>query len=148
MHAFQVALRPSKQLCMATLLLHLCMLSVLLFYFDGMLCWLGLAVLAGSFIYAQSRQHLRHAAAIHRISVDRQGAAAVFMGNGQTAFAAVLLSGSLVTRWAVFLKWDIGGRIGWQMILPDMTDTESYRRLRVWARWGRQEAEAEDNADA
>lgn len=50
--------------------------------------------------------------------------------------AAQLLSGSLIHRWGCFLRWRCGQGVYWQMVLPDMLDTESYRRLRVWALFG------------
>lgn len=41
----------------------------------------------------------------------------------------------MVTPYALFLQWDTGGKTVRQCIMPDMTDKESYRRLKVWVLW-------------
>lgn len=51
-------------------------------------------------------------------------------------YEAQLLSGSLIHRWGCFLRWRCEGKVFWQMILPDMLDKETFRRLRVWAVFG------------
>lgn len=136
MQAFQTALKPSRTALTLTVLLHLWAVLACLFAFHGTMRAAGLILLAASLIWAWLIHKLNRPDAIHKIAVDPQGKAAVFVGSEQTAFTAGLCAGSLVSRYALFLKWDLGDRQIRQFILPDMTDRESYRRLLVWARWG------------
>ena len=137
MQAFQTALKPSRAGCIFTVLLHLAAALFCLLFFYGAARWLGLSLLAASLVWAWRVQTLRGRAAVHKIAVDRQGRAAVFTGAEHTAFAATLMPKSLISRHVLFLQWDIGGRIFYHCVLPDMTERESYRRLMVWAKWGR-----------
>lgn len=134
--AFQTALKPSRIGRFAAVLLHVAAAFLCLLAFYGAMRWAGLLLLAGSFVWAWRWQNLRQADAVHQIAVNRQGVAAVFTGAAQTAFAARLMPGSLLSRRALFLQWDAGDRIIRHCVLPDMTDRESYRRLLVWAKWG------------
>ena len=62
---------------------------------------------------------------------------------------AVILPSSFVAPYLTVLNCSLTGR--WSryhlVILPDALDAESFRRLRVWLRWGYQASEAE-TADA
>ncbi|MDO1510893.1 MULTISPECIES: protein YgfX [unclassified Neisseria] len=136
MQAFQTALKHSKTGLVLTVLLHIWAAATCLFSFYGTFRIIGLLLLSAAFAWAWQTQKLRRHDAIHKIAVSRQGNAAVFVGSEQTAFTASLCAGSLISRYALFLKWDLGDRQIRQFILPDMTDRESYRRLLVWARWG------------
>lgn len=104
-------------------------------WFYGAMLWLGLAGLAASSVYAWHHAGLKGNQAVKQIAVNRLQQAAIFVGSGQTAFEAVLGDASLVTRRMLFLQWHTGSRTIWQLVLPDMLDKESHRRLRVWARW-------------
>lgn len=136
MQAFQADFKPSKTGLVLTALLHIWAAAACLFAFYGVFRIIGLLFLSASFAWAWQVQKLRRLDAVHKIAVGRQGNAAVFVGSEQTAFTASLCAGSLISRYALFLKWDLGDRQTRQFILPDMTDRESYRRLLVWARWG------------
>ncbi|MCS4532998.1 protein YgfX [Neisseria montereyensis] len=136
MQAFQTALKPSRIALVITAVLHLWALLTCIFAFYGWMRIIGLVLLSASLIWAWRKQTLKQPEAIHQIAVSRLGQAAVFIGEEQIAFDAVLCDSSLISRYALFLKWHLGDRILWQFILPDMTDKESYRRLLVWARWG------------
>ncbi len=134
--AFQTALQPSRSGRILIIALHLAALCVCVGAFYGWMRWTGMPLLAASFAWAWHTQSLRRRDAVHKIAVNRQGQAALFVGAEQTAFAAKLTSGSMITRQALFLQWDVGGQTIRHCVLPDMTDRESYRRLMVWAKWG------------
>ncbi|WP_342345086.1 protein YgfX [Uruburuella testudinis] len=134
--AFQTALRPSRAGCIIVVLLHAAAVWLCLTAFYGLMRWAGLLLLVISLVWAWRVQTMQQAGAVFKIAVNREGRAVVFVGDSQTAFAARLAAGSLIARRALFLKWDLGDRIIRHCVLPDMTDSESYRRLAVWAKWG------------
>ena len=106
--------------------------------------WLGLAALAGSFAYAWHRVNFHTQNAIRKIIIDRQYRATVYLNDEEEGRSAVLQDGSMLTVYALFLQWNVDGRMVKHCILPDMTDRDAYRRLKVWARWCR---EKEDKAE-
>lgn len=135
MRAFQTALKPSHGLKIMVLVLHLAAVVMCAAWFYGAMFWLGLLGLAVSLAYAWYHAGLKGDQAVKQIAVNRLQQAAIFVGREQTAFEAVLGGASLVTRYVLFLQWHTGSRIIWQLVLPDMLDKETHRRLRVWARW-------------
>lgn len=135
MRAFQTALKPSLLLQTAVIALHIAASAACAAWFYGAMMWLGLLGLAFSFAYAWGYANLQAAQSVRKISVSRLQQAAVFVGRDGTALEAVLGGSSLITRHILFLQWDTGSRTVWQLVLPDMLDAESHRRLRVWARW-------------
>ncbi|MBF0803391.1 MULTISPECIES: protein YgfX [unclassified Neisseria] len=136
MRPFQTAFKPSPAGKALTVFLHLCAACLCFAEFYGAARIIGLLLLAAAFFRAWHSQNLRHADAVHKITVSPQGRAVVFTGRPPADFEAVLRPGSLVSPYAMFLKWDVGGRTIWQFVLPDMTERENFRRLLVWARWG------------
>lgn len=139
MRAFQTALKPSLSLQTAAAVLHLTAALVCAVWFYGAMMWAGLCGLAASYAYARRSAKLQGRFAVRKIAVNRLQQASVFVGSEETAFEAVLGGASLLTRHVLFLQWDTGSRRIWQLVLPDMLDAESHRRLRVWARWCRAE---------
>ncbi|HFC8501367.1 TPA: protein YgfX [Neisseria oralis] len=137
MRAFQTALKPSRTLLRAAVLLHLAAVAACLAWFYGWMMWAGLAALAASFAHALRVQRFRYRNAVRRIEVDRLQQATVCIDGGQTCLSAVLCDESVVSRHAMFLTWDTGGRKIRHLVLPDMTTREEYRLLSVWARWCR-----------
>ena len=136
MQAFQVSLNASRRLLKINIFCHTLSIITILIYFDGVFIKLaGLLLLACSFFYARRAQSMRHPSEITSIYVNRLGCATVCIGAESTPLVAELLSGSLVMRQAMFLKWSLDGRTRWQLLLPDMVATVHYRRLMVWARW-------------
>lgn len=135
MRAFQTALRPSRLLQMVVIVLHLVAVAACVAWFYGAMMWLGLLGLAGSFVYAWHNANLQSQQAVWQISVNRLQQAALVIGRDEMALKATLGGSSLITRHILFLQWDTGNRKIWQLVLPDMLDAESHRRLRVWARW-------------
>ncbi|MDO5640274.1 MAG: transcriptional regulator [Neisseria sp.] len=134
--AFQTALRPSRLARGLTILLHLAAAVLCLTAFYGWMRWLGLLWLGISFAYAWRKQSMRETDSVHKIAVNPEGRAALFVGSGETAFAATLKPRCLIIRQALFLQWHVGDKTIRHCVLPDMTDRESYRRLMVWAKWG------------
>lgn len=51
-------------------------------------------------------------------------------------YEAQLLSGSLIHPYLCCLKWRLPEKIVWQWVWLDSADSESLRRLRVWAKFG------------
>ncbi|HEZ0812577.1 transcriptional regulator FolI [Neisseria meningitidis] len=143
MRAFQTALRPSRILNILTVSLHSASLAVCLTWFYGRMMWFGLAALAASYAYSLRITNLKHRHAITAITIDRDGQAEIVSGKEKTAKAAALSGSSMVTPYALFLQWDTGGTTVSQCIIPDMTDKESYRRLKVWILWRQPKKTAE-----
>lgn len=139
MRAFQTALRPSRLLQTVVVALHLAAAAVCVHDFDGMARIFGLVALAVSAVCAWRRAVLRDRLAVRQIAVDRFGQAAVFVGAEQIAYEADLCGTSMLSRHVLFLHWDTGRQLVRQLVLPDMLDAESLRRLYIWARWCRTE---------
>lgn len=143
MRAFQTALRPSRILNILTVSLHSASIAVCLTWFYGRMMWFGLAALAASYAYSLRITNLKHRHAITAITIDRDGQAEIVSGKEKTAKAAALSGSSMVTPYALFLQWDTGGTTVSQCIIPDMTDKESYRKLKVWVLWRQPKKTAE-----
>lgn len=143
MRAFQTALRPSRILNILTVSLHSASLAVCLTWFYGRMMWFGLAALAASYAYSLRITNLKHRHAITAITIDRDRQAEIVSGKEKTAKAAALSGSSMVTPYALFLQWDTGGKTVRHCIMPDMTDPESYRRLKVWVLWRQPKKTAE-----
>ncbi|HEZ5589465.1 TPA: transcriptional regulator FolI [Neisseria meningitidis] len=141
MRAFQTALRPSRILNILTVSLHAASLAVCLTWFYGWMMWFGLAALVASYAYSLRITNLKHRHAITAITIDRDGQAEIISCKDKTA--ATLAGSSMVTPYALFLQWDTGGTTVSQCIIPDMTDKESYRRLKVWILWRQPKKTAE-----
>jgi len=110
--------------------------------------WFGLAALVASYAYSLRITNLKHRHAITAITIDRDGQAEIVSGKDKTAKAAALSGSSMVTPYALFLQWDTGGKTVRQCIMPDMTDKESYRKLKVWVLWRQPKKTAEtDTSD-
>ncbi|MCL6044638.1 transcriptional regulator FolI [Neisseria meningitidis] len=135
MRAFQTALRPSRILNILTVSLHAASLAVCLTWFYGWMMWFGLAALVASYAYSLRITNLKHRHAITAITAE--------IVSGKDKTAATLAGSSMVTPYALFLQWDTGGTTVSQCIIPDMTDKESYRRLKVWILWRQPKKTAE-----
>lgn len=135
MRAFQTALKPSRILNILTILLHSASIAVCLTWFYGWMMCLGLSALLASFIHSLRITNLKNRHAVTSVIIDRDGRAEIVSGKEKTAKAATLASGSMVTPYALMLQWDTGGKTIRHCIMPDMSDKESYRRLKVWVLW-------------
>ena len=103
--------------------------------------WLGLAALAGSFAYAWHSVNFQTQNAVRKIIIDRQYRATVYLNGEEEGRSAVLQDSSMLTVYALFLQWNVDGKMIKHCILPDMADRDAYRRLKVWPRWGRKKEE-------
>nr|WP_301286376.1 protein YgfX [Neisseria perflava] len=129
-------MRPSRRLIWLALLLHLAAFGVCLGAFYGWPRIVGVCALAYSAYHARQVIGLRRADSVRKIMIDNQQRAAILTGNSEgRAESAVLHGSTAVMRHALFLCWHTGSGKNWQLVLPDMTDADSYRRLRVWVRW-------------
>lgn len=135
MRAFQTALKPSRILNILTILLHSASIAVCLTWFYGWMMWLGLSALLASFIHSLRITNLKNRYAITSVIIDRDGRAEIVSGREKTAKAATLAGDSMVTPYALMLQWDTGGKTVSHCIMPDMSDKEPYRRLKVWVLW-------------
>ena len=140
MQAFQLKLRLSATLKRITVAGHLMAIVACWQYFDGMVRWAGLAALLMSLIIAWRQNAQLSLDGWQKISIDTGGFARITRHNGQE-YSAVLLNHSLIHRRACFLCFQHESGKSWLAVLPDMTDEESYRRLLVWARFGRPKAD-------
>ena len=143
MRTFQTALKPSRILNILTILLHSTSIAVCLTWFYGWMMWLGLSALLASFIHSLRIANLKNRHAVTSVIIDRDGRAEIVSGKEKTAKAATLASGSMVTPYALMLQWDTGGKTVSHCIMPDMSDKESYRRLKVWVLWRQPKKTAE-----
>ncbi len=57
-----------------------------------------------------------------------------------TEYAVDVLSNTFVASYLTVLNYRVGGKRGQRsiLLLPDNTDADAFRRLRVWLRWARQ----------
>ncbi|MDO4694400.1 MAG: hypothetical protein Q4A62_07225 [Eikenella sp.] len=132
MQAFQVALRPSRRLLWIKAAAYLWLAALPALYFSGLWRWGGMAAATALAWHGLRRPRVW----VERIAVDRQGRSALYL-QPQGVWAEAQLHEGWVTPWLVLLQWRCDGRRIDMAVLPDMTDADSWRRLRVWARWGR-----------
>lgn len=140
MQPFQVPLRPSKRLRTVSAVLHLCALILCFTAFQGPERWLGAAAAVAAFAWSQSVQNLKRRRSIRNIRIDATGSAVLEFADRQQQ-SARLSESSLIHRRGCFLEWQADGKTVHHAVLPDMTDAGSYRRLTVWARFGRSSTE-------
>ena len=136
MRPFAADLHPSRARRVLAVLFALALAGAEYAYFSGSLKVLLLATTAVCAVYAWREPPDR----IWRIETDADGFAAVFIGS--RAYEAELLAGSLIARSVCFLHWRIMGKTRWHCVPFDAADSESLRRLRVWARFGQPDKKA------
>lgn len=137
MQAFTIEWQPSRVGKTAVWVLHGAAVFVCLGWFRGIGLFLGMILLMASAYWAWQQQNLLAKTAIAALEVDEQGYAAVRLVHERNWVDTELLAGSLIHPYVCFLAWRIHERTVWQCVLPDMTDADAYRRLLVWARFGR-----------
>lgn len=99
-------------------------------YFSGSLKWGLLVAVVACCAWAWRKPRY----AVHRLAVDNQGFAAVFIGD--EAFAAQPISDCLATRWVCFIHWQTMDAAFWQCVFYDATDAATFRQLRLWLEYG------------
>jgi toxin CptA len=95
---------------------------------------LALALLGLGAVAAWSRALLRSPEAVRAIEIDGEGVS--FELASRARFAVSIAERRYVTRWLVTLPVTRPTRRT-LLLTPDMLDSESFRRLRVWALWGK-----------
>ncbi|MDO4879215.1 MAG: transcriptional regulator [Neisseria sp.] len=141
MRPFVLTIRPSRGLLAATCLFYAAAFTVCTLYFYGWHLWLGWTALCLSAVHSWRVQTLRHTGAVGKIGIDRRGGAVVFLPGRGKAAAAILLDDSLIHRRICFLHWQMQeGRL-WQCLPADAAEYGDYRRLLLWARFGRPKEE-------
>ena len=134
MQPFQLILRPSKRLAWVSAGAHVASVWVMLAYFEAWQRVLGVSVCLTSAAWRwRGRQR---GLACRTLAVDGKGHLAIIDRHGVMRSAA-LLDDSLIHRYGCLLHLQTEQEQWWQSVLPDMADEESYRRLLVWARFGR-----------
>ena len=137
MQVLAIEWQPSRIGKLVIYALHIMAFLACLWCFRGILLFLGVILLAASAYWAWQQQNLLAKTAIVALEIDEQGYAAIRMVNERCWIDTELLAGSLIHSHICFLAWRIHERTVWQCVLPDMTDANAYRRLLVWARFGR-----------
>lgn len=135
MPAFSAHLHPSRFLITVCVLLHVVTIALTVCYFDGWTAWLTVLILSAACVWAVYGLSLRSLRAINTVVVDTQERATLLLRRNSLITQAQLQGDSRVGRWLVCLHWHSGEGRYWQVILPDMTDAQSFRRLKVWAYW-------------
>lgn len=135
MQAFEVKLKPSKIGLFSAVGLHTYALMLCLTSFYDTTRWLGIVAVCISLLWALRTQSMHSQQSIKTIRIDTFGRATLIRSS--LSETALLQESSLIHRRACFLQWRLKERTVWQAVLPDMTDNDSYRRLIVWAKFGR-----------
>lgn len=130
MPPFIAHFKSSKLRRILLILLASALMYTLIMYFSGSLKILLLLATLLSSIWAWREPK----PPIEYLEINTQGHATLKF-NDQT-HQAQLLSGSLITPYACCLKWQIAEKIVHHWVFLDSTDSESFRRLRVWAKFG------------
>lgn len=137
MQAFRVELSTSRLGIWGVCIVHLWALWLCIQYFDfWLMCLTGVAIL-GSLWHAWRVQAGKHRDAVCTIWVNTKGQASVRLANQAVEHKAVLLNQSVVSRLFCILIWQVENKRIHQFILPDSLDKDAFRRLRVWAKFGR-----------
>ena len=106
--------------------------------FDGAIRIAGLVALALSLSHGL-RTALPNRQVVREIRIDTRGRASLLL-RGEVQ-EAELLDDSLIHPYVCFLKWRTGGKTFRQCLPADAADSEAYRRLSVWARYGQPKQE-------
>jgi hypothetical protein len=132
----RLALSPSYRFAMLIVLIHALAAATFL---TVMTAWAGGAlavlVLALGLAAAWDRALFRAKAAPAAIEILPTGEARCLFANGESA-AIALTAGRGVTRYWVALRLQAPRRRA-LLATAGMLDAESFRRLRLWALWGR-----------
>jgi toxin CptA len=142
----RVWLRPSRTLAATIAVAHLAALGAAVATLPG-----AAALIVATGVTLAAIGHLREA--LHR--APRAVAGLEFGADGRVAVAdpagdwvtAHVRKVAVPAAWlAVVTLRDTLGRRRAAVVLPDALDRESFRRLRVWLRWGRTGAAGADSA--
>ena len=127
-----VRMRPSLLLQVLAVMVHVITFAAILIYVSGTDRWywlVGLIVCALWSFYGLRQPVIR------RIEVDDQLQAKLILAKGAKMIVAELRADSMVRRNLLALNWHTNNGVVRTLLLPDMTDNQSWRRLQIWARW-------------
>lgn len=139
----QATLLPSRLLAALLTAMHLlAVLPVVLVPLDAVLRLMLALALVCSLLYYGYRHGLpQSGAAVDGLHLAADGTFSVHLRQGDWQPVEVRGS-SFVQPWLTVLHLDLAGRRRCLalVVLPDMLPREDFRRLRVWLRWGHQDA--------
>ncbi len=132
MRKFMVRLRPSLSLQVLAVTVHVVTFAAILIYVSGTdrWYWLGGIIVCALWSFWGLRQPV-----IRRIEIDDQLQAKLILAKGAKMIMAELRADSMVRRNLLALNWHTNNGVVRTLLLPDMTDKQSWRRLQIWARW-------------
>lgn len=148
LNPLHISLRPSRQLALALLIAcagSLSLLWVLAVPDPYRAVCASVLLVATLYILLRDVWH-RFPWSITALQLATDGSLRCMTRNGRWQHAYVQ-GNSCVTAWLTVLNVRLTGE-RWPrgiVLLPDSLEVDAYRRLRVWLRWGRQDAVA-DNA--
>lgn len=132
MPGFIVWVRPSRQLKILAIGLHSLTLLAIMLYFSG---WERLVWLAGLLCCTGWAFYYLRQPVIKRIAIDEKLQAQLTLTKKSVTTAAELMADSMVRRSILALNWHTSEGKVTILLLPDMIDEQSWRKLQVWARW-------------
>lgn len=127
-----VRMRPSLLLQLLAVIVHVITFAAILMYVPGTDRWYWLA---GLIVCALWSFYGLHQPVIRRIEIDDQLQAKLILAKGTKMIVAELRADSMVRRNLLALNWHTNNGVVRTLLLPDMTDKQSWRRLQIWARW-------------
>ncbi len=101
--------------------------------------WLRIAGTVTLMVSALWYDHATRHAPLTAIEADQNGYRLLWRGVWQPA----ILLEALITAPLTVINFRSNGRRIDAVLLPDNVESEAYRRLRVWLRWGRMEEDAD-----
>ena len=132
MREFMVRMRPSLLLQVLAVIVHVITFAAILMYVPGTDRWYWLV---GLIVCALWSFYGLHQPVIRRIEIDDQLQAKLILAKGAKMIVAELRADSMVRRNLLALNWHTNNGVVRTLLLPDMTDKQSWRRLQIWARW-------------
>ena len=127
-----VRMRPSLLLQVLAVMVHVITFAAILMYVPDTDRWYWLA---GLIVCALWSFYGLHQPVIRRIEIDDQLQAKLILAKGAKMIVAELRADSMVRRNLLALNWHTNNGVVRTLLLPDMTDKQSWRRLQLWARW-------------
>lgn len=127
-----VRMRPSLLLQLLAVMVHVITFATILMYVPGTDRWYWLA---GLIVCALWSFYGLHQPVIRRIEIDDQLQAKLILAKEAKMIVAELRADSMVRRNLLALNWHTNNGVVRTLLLPDMTDKQSWRRLQLWARW-------------
>ena len=132
MREFMVRVRPSLLLQVLAVMVHVITFAAILMYVPGTDRWYWLV---GLIVCALWSFYGLHQPVIRRIEIDDQLQAKLILAKEAKMIVAELRADSMVRRNLLALNWHTNNGVVRTLLLPDMTDKQSWRRLQIWARW-------------